>query len=597
MPVNQNLQNIFVTDLARTLRAAFSEFAHHASTIEVYKGTPQYTETFNKEFKSFLLKELVSLYYKYTQGRYQYLNKIPGEQFSEIVLDNLKGVTADNFFDLLKDKVLSISNVIKDKVDPIKESKVNRLIKSLLKESTENSEEEDEQAAEAEASKENKAMHNIRVHNTPEDKLDEDLGLYPEGEGDDITLTPIDGEDNSKEGKVGDVVTMDIPLLIRVMEYAKEDAQSDLDLHKATEQMIGLAEEGRTLTMDDYESIFGPEKKEDNTVGQTNDTVNEDNDAFRKADEKFHPVTEEWSYPIMTKYGFKPTSKGETGFVRKYSFVNDKGYKIITNTGVNASYWSDPITNAGGYWGSLEPYVSKLTNGEEQTITEDNSEPRPARMARPSIEGMTKSATAYWSHLYIQDEAQDILKDKYGDERGEKYFEGLLNAPRFGGFYQAVTQIVMEKAKMYQELEERKPDDYFSESYYDVWKRWMASKGKTIKTSVEPKKVPAAVLKSISADINGPTTTSVKTKPAVNTVKTAPITTRSSSYEPKDEQRILDIVKKSRNEGDMRHWAQLMANKITDVTKASRRANAAEDLNYHDLALIFYKRYVQLGGK
>ena len=53
-----------------------------------------------------------------------------------------------------------------------------------------------------------------------------------------------------------DKVTLDVPLLIRVMEYAKEDAETDMDLHVAAEKMIELGS-GRVLTMEDYDQIVG----------------------------------------------------------------------------------------------------------------------------------------------------------------------------------------------------------------------------------------------------------------------------------------------------------------------------------------------------
>jgi len=56
-----------------------------------------------------------------------------------------------------------------------------------------------------------------------------------------------------------DTVTLDIPLLIRVMEYAKEDAKTDMDLHAAAENMIQLAKDNRILNMDDYDKIVIPE--------------------------------------------------------------------------------------------------------------------------------------------------------------------------------------------------------------------------------------------------------------------------------------------------------------------------------------------------
>jgi hypothetical protein len=51
---------------------------------------------------------------------------------------------------------------------------------------------------------------------------------------------------------------MDIPLLLRIMEYSKEDAKTDMDLHHVTEKLIELSRNGQPLSMKDYESIVGP---------------------------------------------------------------------------------------------------------------------------------------------------------------------------------------------------------------------------------------------------------------------------------------------------------------------------------------------------
>lgn len=69
------------------------------------------------------------------------------------------------------------------------------------------------------------------------------------------TLPAVAIEENPK-----DKVTVDIPLLIRLLEYAREDAKTDMDLHNVAEKMISISKEGQTLTMDDYDSICdGPE--------------------------------------------------------------------------------------------------------------------------------------------------------------------------------------------------------------------------------------------------------------------------------------------------------------------------------------------------
>lgn len=51
-----------------------------------------------------------------------------------------------------------------------------------------------------------------------------------------------------------DTVTMDIPLLIRVLELAREDLKSDADLHRVVEKLIDIRDQG-VLTMDNYNYV------------------------------------------------------------------------------------------------------------------------------------------------------------------------------------------------------------------------------------------------------------------------------------------------------------------------------------------------------
>ena len=52
-----------------------------------------------------------------------------------------------------------------------------------------------------------------------------------------------------------DKITVDVPLFIRLLEYAREDAKTDMDLHNVAENAIKLSETGKTLTMAQYEDI------------------------------------------------------------------------------------------------------------------------------------------------------------------------------------------------------------------------------------------------------------------------------------------------------------------------------------------------------
>jgi hypothetical protein len=66
-------------------------------------------------------------------------------------------------------------------------------------------------------------------------------------------------------------------------------------------------------------------------------------------------------------------------------------------------------------------------------------------------------------------------------------------------------------------------------------------------------------------------------------------------YDTKDAMRIAAIIVKSK--GSLAKALQLtgnMANAITHSDKALRRARAAEDVNEHKLAALFFVRYGEL---
>ena len=53
-----------------------------------------------------------------------------------------------------------------------------------------------------------------------------------------------------------DTIKLDVPLFIRLLEYTREDAKSDMDLHELTDNIIEMSSEGRVLSMDDYEFVL-----------------------------------------------------------------------------------------------------------------------------------------------------------------------------------------------------------------------------------------------------------------------------------------------------------------------------------------------------
>lgn len=54
-----------------------------------------------------------------------------------------------------------------------------------------------------------------------------------------------------------DEIKVDVPLMLRLLEYAREEAKSDNELHRIVETLVELSSNGNTLTMSDFSGIVG----------------------------------------------------------------------------------------------------------------------------------------------------------------------------------------------------------------------------------------------------------------------------------------------------------------------------------------------------
>jgi hypothetical protein len=71
-----------------------------------------------------------------------------------------------------------------------------------------------------------------------------------------------------------DIVQLDVPLFIRLLELAREEVKQDADLHDIAEAVIKLSQDG-PVTMADYDKIVAfmnkqgdPAKEEINRIRQ-----------------------------------------------------------------------------------------------------------------------------------------------------------------------------------------------------------------------------------------------------------------------------------------------------------------------------------------
>jgi len=77
----------------------------------------------------------------------------------------------------------------------------------------------------------------------------------------------------AKEEDKVDTITMDIPLFLRMLEYSREDASQDMDLHDVTEKANSLGKEKGILSMEDYKEIVGAAEEIDEARRQVHPVV------------------------------------------------------------------------------------------------------------------------------------------------------------------------------------------------------------------------------------------------------------------------------------------------------------------------------------
>ena len=82
------------------------------------------------------------------------------------------------------------------------------------------------------------------------------LDIFTETEKPESQVEPVQEVVPVEAANPVDTVSMDIPLLLRIMEYSKEDAKTDMDLHHVVEKLVELSKSGQTLNMDHYNEIM-----------------------------------------------------------------------------------------------------------------------------------------------------------------------------------------------------------------------------------------------------------------------------------------------------------------------------------------------------
>lgn len=70
-----------------------------------------------------------------------------------------------------------------------------------------------------------------------------------------------------------DTISVDVPLMLRIMEFAREDAADDMALHDVCEQLVKLSAEKGTLSMQDYNAVISTAPAKEQGVAEDSQRV------------------------------------------------------------------------------------------------------------------------------------------------------------------------------------------------------------------------------------------------------------------------------------------------------------------------------------
>lgn len=66
-------------------------------------------------------------------------------------------------------------------------------------------------------------------------------------------------DDLMEEENPVDIISMDVPLFIRMLEFAREDASTDMDLHDLAQKAIKMSAAGEPMSMMHYDELTAKE--------------------------------------------------------------------------------------------------------------------------------------------------------------------------------------------------------------------------------------------------------------------------------------------------------------------------------------------------
>ena len=179
-----------------------------------------------------------------------------------------------------------------------------------------------------------------------------------------------DDSDDVKEaeGDTVDTVSLDVPLLLRVLEFARESVQDDMGLHDVAERMIAMSKEG-PLTMDDYDNIVGDVEALPAPVDEvSNKTLSSYTDKAAKERDAYHPDRNKDAESARKYYNRKAGVRKALSITQEDSGKSKQYIEIVSVLGHTKRVPVHPL-NA---YKALNHYRDQPSTKSARIVSEDN---------------------------------------------------------------------------------------------------------------------------------------------------------------------------------------------------------------------------------
>ena len=135
-----------------------------------------------------------------------------------------------------------------------------------------------------------------------------------------------------------DIICVDVPLFIRLMEYAREDASTDMDLHSMAERLTAMSSSGEPLGMDSYDAVVGSETPvEEASLAQMRDYFSQPDNNTVKIDNQYGAPERKTQAHVPPEIQSLINKMYRVGKITPQEFETLKNFQLKTkiNVGLN----------------------------------------------------------------------------------------------------------------------------------------------------------------------------------------------------------------------------------------------------------------------